>query len=55
MKFRHVVVDSLFIVAPIVCEGFVFGVCIGIQNLVSFLALQSSCRRREYNCLPNVL
>ena len=24
MKFRHVVVDSLIIVAPIVCGGFVF-------------------------------
>ena len=27
------VVDSLFIAARIVCEGFVFGSCFGMQNL----------------------
>ena len=31
-----VVVDSLFIVAPIFCEGFVFGPCFNMQYLVSF-------------------
>ena len=31
------VVDSLFIVAPIVCGGSVFGPCFDMQCLVSFL------------------
>ena len=37
-----VVDDSLFIVAPIVCGGYVFGPCFVMQCLVSFLDLQSS-------------
>ena len=46
-----VLVDSLFIVAPIVCESFKF---------VSFLVLRSSCRGREswllnFNCLLDVM
>ena len=32
-----VVVDSLFIVTPIVCGGSVFGSCFVIQYFVSFL------------------
>ena len=35
------VVDSLFIVNPIVCEGFVFGPCFVGQYLLSLLVLQS--------------
>ena len=42
-----VVVDSLFIVAPIVCVFFVFGPCFVVQYLVSFLVLQSSRWGRE--------
>ena len=37
-----VVLDSLFIEAPIVCGGSLFGPCFVMQYLVSFLALQSS-------------
>ena len=37
-----VVVDSSFIVAPIVCKGSVFGPSFVMQYLVSFLVLQSS-------------
>ena len=37
-----VVVDSLVIVAVIVCRGFVFGPYFVMQNLVCFLILQSS-------------
>ena len=44
----YVVVDSLFIVAPIVCVFFcVFGPCFVVQYLVSFLVLQSSRWGRE--------
>ena len=35
-------VDLLFIVAPTVCEGFVFGPSFVMQYLVSFLVFQSS-------------
>ena len=42
-----VVVDSLFIVATIVCGCFVFCPCFVVQYIVSFLVLQSSCRGRE--------
>ena len=38
----YVVVDSLFVVAAIVCLGLVFGPCFVMQYLVSFLMLQSS-------------
>ena len=41
-----VVADSLFIVAPIVCGGSVFGPCFVMQNLVPFLVLQWG-RERE--------
>ena len=34
------VVDSLFIVAPIVCMRFVFGPCFVIQFSVSFVVMQ---------------
>ena len=34
---------SLFVVAPIVCGGFVLGPCFAMQCFVSFLVLQS-CR-----------
>ena len=37
----------LFIVALIVCGGFVFGPCFDVQYLVSFLVLQSSRWGRE--------
>ena len=37
------VVDSLFIVTPIVCGGYVFGPCFVVQLLVSSLVLQLSC------------
>ena len=37
-----VVVDSLFIVAPIVCVGFVLGPCFFMLYFVSFLGLQLS-------------
>ena len=38
------VVDSLSIVAPIVCfKGIVFGPCFYLQYFVSPLVLQSSC------------
>ena len=37
-----VVVDSLLIVATIVCGGFVFGSHVVVQCLMSFLVLQSS-------------
>ena len=36
-----VVVESLFIDAPIVCGGTVFGPCFVMQYLVSYLVLQS--------------
>ena len=42
-----VVVDSLFIVALIVCGSFVFGPCFVLQYLVSFLVLLSSRWGRE--------
>ena len=38
------VVDSLFIVAPIVCGVSVFSPCFRMQCLVFFLVLQSSWR-----------
>ena len=38
-----VVVDSLFIAAPIVCEGLLFGLCFDMRHLVSHLVSQSSC------------
>ena len=34
---------SLFVVAPIVCVGFVLGPCFVLQYFVSLLVLQSSC------------
>ena len=37
-----VVVDSLFNVAPIVCEDYVFCLCFVVHYLVSFLVLQSA-------------
>ena len=37
-----VVVDLMFIVAPIVCLGFVFVSCSVMYYFVSFLVLQSS-------------
>ena len=37
-----VVVDYLFIVAPIVCGGSVFAPCFIMQYFVSFLVLKSS-------------
>ena len=37
-----VVVDSLFIVATIVCGCFVFCPCFVVQYIMSFLVLQSS-------------
>ena len=40
MMWVSVVVDSLFIVAPMVCGGSVFGHCLVIQYLVSFLVVQ---------------
>ena len=41
--------ESCFIVAPIVCEVFMFCLCFVMQYSVSFLVLQSSCggRARE--------
>ena len=39
---NFVVVDSLLIIAPIVCGDSVFGPCLVIQPLVSFLVVQSS-------------
>ena len=39
---NFVVVDSLLIIAPIVCGDYVFGPCLVIQPLVSFLVVQSS-------------
>ena len=42
-----VVVDSLFLVAPIVCGCSVFGPYFVMQYLVSILVLQSSSRGRE--------
>ena len=52
--------DSLFIVAPIVGGGSVFGRCFVMQYFVSFLVLQSSLWGREswlldFNCLLDVL
>ena len=47
-----VVVDSLFIVSPIVGWGSVFGPYFGMECLVSFLGLRSSS---YFNCLPDVL
>ena len=59
------VVDSLLIVATIVCGVcFVFGPCVVVKCLMSFLVLQSShCGRREsgggwllrFGCLPAVM
>ena len=40
--FCSVVVDSLLIVALIVCEGSVYDPCFVTQYLLSFLVLQSS-------------
>ena len=37
-----VVVDSLFIIAAVVCGSSLFGLCFVLQYLVSFLVLQSS-------------
>ena len=47
-----IVIDSLFIVAPIVCGGFVFGPCFVGQCLVSFkfLVLQSSAEAKRTGC-----
>ena len=47
ISFAHcltgsVVDDSLFMAAPIVYRGSVFGLCFVMQYLVSFLVLQSS-------------
>ena len=42
-----VVVDSLFVVAPIVCVGFVLGPCFVMWFIVSFLVLPSSCCQRK--------
>ena len=42
-----VVVDPMFIVAPIVCGSFVFGPCFIMQHFVSFLVLPSSPQGRE--------
>ena len=37
--------ESLLIVAPIVCGGLALGICCVMQYIVSFLVLQSShCR-----------
>ena len=45
------VVDSLFIAAPIVCGGFVFGhKCFVMQYLVPFLVLQSSAWLIYFHC-----
>ena len=41
MGGRSAVVDSLFIVNSIVCEGFVFGPCLVGQYLLALLVLQS--------------
>ena len=47
--------NSLFIVAPIVCGGFVFGPCFVMQYLVFFLVLQSSLvRKRAAVALPKL-
>ena len=45
----YVGVDSLFIIAPVVCVFFVFvfGTCFVVQYLVSFLVLKSSRWGRE--------
>ena len=37
LRAVHVLVYSLFFVAPIVCGGFVFRPCFVIQGFVSFL------------------
>ena len=46
-----VVVNSLFVVAPIVCGEFVFGPCVLMQHLVSFLVLHLSLQGRESRLL----
>ena len=48
-----VVVDSLLVVAPIVCRFFVLGPCFDVQYLVSFVVLQSSRGGRERWLLKN--
>ena len=41
--YNDVVIDWLFIVAPIVCEVLCFVLVLVMQYLVYFLVLQSSC------------
>ena len=51
MIYKSVVVYSLYIIAPIVCVGFVLGPCIVMQYFVSFLGLQLSRERERESCL----
>ena len=37
-QLGNLVVDSLFIVAPIICWGFMFGPCFVMQYLVSLIS-----------------
>ena len=47
-----VVVDLSFIVVPIVCGGFVFGLCFVISTLCpSDFAINLMERERYFNCL----
>ena len=50
----YLVVNSLFIVAPIVCEVSVFALWFVAQYLVSCLVLQSS-RRKRAGCFTLII
>ena len=51
----YAVVYSLFVVAPIVCEGFVLCPCFALQYFVSFLVLQSYAGEERAVCLTFVV
>ena len=56
----YVVVDSLFIVGPVVCGGFMFGPCFFFYNEVvsvfsSFEVILQDSWLLYFNCLPTVL
>ena len=52
-----IVIDSLFIAAPIVCGRFVFGTYYVMQSLVSFkfLVLQSSAEAKRAGCFTLIV
>ena len=51
MRAKHVNLDSLFIVAPIVCGGSVFGLGLVIQYFVSFLFCNHPDGEERIGCL----